>query len=165
MESIDAAGNDLLDLGRLMTRASRLYAAAADQALAPLGLRHAYIPVLALLRDGQGMTQTALAHSAGMEQPSMAQLLSRMRRDGLVSVSSDRADARRRIIELTPAALTVLADARGRLVELQHRALTEISPADAAVLGRVLAQLISNLATHSGIELDGELPLRPPTAQ
>ena len=65
-------------LAQLINRASRALARDGDAALKPLGLRYAQVPVLALLSGGRELTQKALAEAAGIEQPSMAQLLTRM---------------------------------------------------------------------------------------
>lgn len=49
-----------------------------------LGLAIARVPVLYALKDGAHSTQTELAKMAHIEQPTMAQLLGRMERDGLI---------------------------------------------------------------------------------
>ncbi|MFN6548610.1 MarR family winged helix-turn-helix transcriptional regulator [Mycolicibacterium nivoides] len=145
IQATDDGDAQFLHLGRLVSRAARLYARAADQALSPLGLRHAYIPVIAALRGGQTMNQTALAAEIGMEQPSMAELLGRMQRDNLVSVSRHPSDARRRVIGLTPEAMPVLDEAHDRLIALQRWALAGFTPQDTAALGHALEKLTDNL--------------------
>ena len=57
--------------GRLLTRQ-------ADERLKTIGLTASQLPVLAALKDGSALTQRELAEAAGVEQPSMAQLLARM---------------------------------------------------------------------------------------
>ncbi|MER6792347.1 MarR family winged helix-turn-helix transcriptional regulator, partial [Amycolatopsis mediterranei] len=89
-------------LAQLINRASRALARVGDIALKPLGLRYAQVPVLALLREGAEPTQKDLAEATGIEQPSMAQLLSRMDRDGLIHRAPHPRDARSQTITLAP---------------------------------------------------------------
>ncbi|MFD6259170.1 MarR family winged helix-turn-helix transcriptional regulator, partial [Nocardia sp. NPDC060256] len=81
-------------LAQLINRASRALARDGDATLKPLGLRYAQVPVLALLREDAERTQKELAEATGIEQPSMAQLLSRMDRDGLIRRTPHPRDAR-----------------------------------------------------------------------
>jgi hypothetical protein len=83
-------------LAQLINRASRALARDGDTTLKPLGLRYAQVPVLALLREGTELTQKDLAEASGIEQPSMAQLLTRMDRDGLIRRTPHPRDARPR---------------------------------------------------------------------
>ncbi|MFI5519869.1 MarR family winged helix-turn-helix transcriptional regulator [Streptomyces platensis] len=55
-----------------------------DRRLRPLGLTFAQMPVLAALSKADALSQKELAGLARIEQPSMAQLLARMDRDGLI---------------------------------------------------------------------------------
>ncbi len=61
--------------------------------------------VPALLRDGTESAQTALAAATGIEQGSMATLLARMERDGLITRTRNERDDRSQIIALTPMAV------------------------------------------------------------
>jgi DNA-binding MarR family transcriptional regulator len=69
------------------------------------------------------MTQKDLAHLAQIEQPTMAQLLARMERDGLIRRSPNPQDSRSSLISLTPQASRQAVRSRTVLVEASNAAL------------------------------------------
>ena len=71
-------------MGHLMNWAARLLRRLADQRLQPLGLSAGHLPVLTALIKNDGLSQKALTESAAIEQPTMANTLSRMERDGII---------------------------------------------------------------------------------
>jgi MarR family transcriptional regulator for hemolysin len=93
------------DIGRhaLFARQPRAFSAQG------FGVSH--LPVLVVLQDGRIGSQRDLARFARIEQPSMAQMLARMERDGLIQRAPDPADGRSRRISLTENALARLSDA------------------------------------------------------
>ncbi len=132
-------------LAQLINRASRAFARDGDIALKPLGLRYAQVPVIALLHDGEELTQKELAEATGMEQPSMAQLLARMDRDGLVRRTPNPRDARSQTIALTSATDTRLTDAHDRLAALDRRAVAGFTAAEIDTLKHLLTRVGDNL--------------------
>ncbi len=112
---------------KLMGRASRGFNRLADLALKELGFATGQIPVLVSLKGGQSLTQADLAKFAQVEQPSMAQLLNRMERDGLVARVPDALDKRSRLITLTPGAAKRMPKAKAVMDCLAEPALEEIS--------------------------------------
>jgi MarR family transcriptional regulator, transcriptional regulator for hemolysin len=58
------------------------------------------------------LSQKELVREARIEQPSMAGMLARMERDGLIVRTSDPSDRRRALIALTPTAIERLPGAR-----------------------------------------------------
>ncbi|WP_040834925.1 MarR family winged helix-turn-helix transcriptional regulator [Nocardia brevicatena] len=130
---------------RLINRAARTLARDGDAALRPLGLRYAQVPVLALLRDGAELTQKELAEATGIEQPSMAQLLTRMHRDRLIHRTPNPRDARSRMITLTDEAAAHSTAARRQLDELNRRAVAGFSAAEIRTLEGLLTRLNNNL--------------------
>lgn len=132
-------------LAQLINRASRALTRQADAALEPLGLRYAQVPVLALLRDGEEMTQTALAAATGIEQPSMAQLLARMERDDLIQRVPHPRDARSRTIIITPGCSDQLDRAREALIALEQAAVKGFTSTEIQTLGDLLLRVKENL--------------------
>jgi MarR family transcriptional regulator for hemolysin len=132
-------------LTQLVSQTARVLTRRADEALAPLGLHYAQVPVLVLLRRGGAMTQKELAVAARVEQPSMAELLTRMQRDGLVTRSPNPRDARSRIIELAPDSGGRLDRAQQRLADLEDRALAGLDAAEAETLKVLMARVLANL--------------------
>ena len=70
--------------GHLISLAARAFARLSEARLKPLGFGVGHLPVLVALQNGQAGTQRDLALFARIEQPSMAQMLARMERDGIV---------------------------------------------------------------------------------
>ncbi|WP_067667145.1 MarR family winged helix-turn-helix transcriptional regulator [Nocardia miyunensis] len=139
------ANTSMPGLARLINRAARTLARDGDAALRPLGLRYAQVPVLALLRDGAELTQKDLAEATGIEQPSMAQLLTRMERDGLIRRTPNPSDARSRTITLADEATGQLTAARQQLAELDTRAVAGFTAAEIRTLTELLTRLNNNL--------------------
>src|ERR1700744_5161620 len=80
--------------GPLISLAARGFARLSEARLKPLGFGVGHLPVLIALRDGKATTQRELARFARVEQPPMAQMLSRMERDGLIRRKPDPDDGR-----------------------------------------------------------------------
>jgi len=132
-------------LSQLINRASRALARNGDAALKPLGLRYAQIPVFVLLDDQPEMTQKALAEAAGIEQPSMAQLLSRMDRDGLIRQQPHPADARSRTISLTDPKDPRVLEGAERLRQLEQQAVAGLDDDEVRILKALLTRVRHNL--------------------
>jgi len=129
----------------LLHFAARLVMRRADGELRGLGLGSGYVPVLRALADGSAQTQTGLAAHARIEQPTMAQLLNRMERDGLVRRTPNPDDARSILYSLTPRALAKAPAARAVLIEHSRAAVAGLTSTDIAQLTRILEHIIANL--------------------
>ena len=102
-----------------------------------------------------------LAEATGIEQPSMAQLLTRMERDGLIRRTPNPRDARSQRIELTDKAAACSTAARRQLAELDKRAVAGFSAAEIRTLEELLTRLNDNLArgkTGSGAKTETTPP-------
>ncbi|WP_446901253.1 MarR family winged helix-turn-helix transcriptional regulator [Burkholderia sp. YIM B11467] len=123
----------------------RLFTRVVDRPLRDLGFAVSQLPVLVSLKKAGALSQTELARRAQVEQPSMAQLLNRMERDGLVLRVPDPDDRRSRLISLTDSASKGLASGRAVMEGASEQALAGLSDAErdqlAALLGRVNANL------------------------
>ena len=75
--------NPMKTPGHYISRIARAFARIGDVRLRELGFATAQLPVLTALKDGARLSQTELARWAKVEQPTMAQLLARMERDGM----------------------------------------------------------------------------------
>lgn len=136
----------LTDLsGHFIQRVSRLLLRRGEPRLKDLGLSAAQLPVLATLKDGVSLSQTALATLIRVEQPSMAQLLARMERDGLVERAPDPDDRRASVVRLTDKANALLPRARRVLVKSNTEALKGFSQAEVDTLNTLLRRIIVNL--------------------
>jgi MarR family transcriptional regulator for hemolysin len=129
----------------LINMASRAFMRLGDRRMKPLGLGIGQIPVLYLLRDGSAISQKELAQHAKIEQPSMAQMLARMERDGLVRRTPDPDDGRSTLFSLTKLALSKLPAARAALLAGSKTAWDGFSAEEIATLLGLLRRLNENL--------------------
>lgn len=133
----------------LINMASRAYSRIAEKRLRQLGFGVGQIPVLFLLRGGNALSQKELAQFAKIEQPSMAQILSRMQRDGLIIRTPDPKDARSSLISLTPETLAKLPALRAALEDGREETLKGFSSDEITTLIDLLKRLNRNLDQFS----------------
>jgi MarR family transcriptional regulator, transcriptional regulator for hemolysin len=131
--------------GHLISLAARGFARLSEARLKPLGFGVGHLPVLVALQDGQAGTQRDLARFARIEQPSMAQMLARMERDGLICRTRDPVDGRSSQVSLTETARTRLPDACAVLFQGNRDALNGFTDEEATQLIALLTRLIANL--------------------
>ena len=132
--------------GHLIGTAARGFARLSEARLKPLGFGVGHLPVLVALHSKRIGSQRDLARFARIEQPSMAQMLARMERDGLIRREPDPADGRSSRVSLTDAALARLPDACATLFQGNAEALEGFTAVRrrrsfVALLGRVIANL------------------------
>lgn len=133
------------DVLQRIGRAGRLFTRWADTRLERFGFSVAQLPVLFALRNGASKTQKDLARLAQIEQPTMAQLLARMERDGLVERSLNSRDNRSSLVSLTPQAAKQAIKSRTVLIEASKVALKGFSAAEVALLNEMLRRVMDNL--------------------
>jgi MarR family transcriptional regulator for hemolysin len=138
--------------GHLISLAARGFARLSEARLKPLGFGVGHLPVLVALQDGQAGSQRDLARFARIEQPSMAQMLARMERDGLIRRTPDPTDKRSSKVLLTAMAHERLPDACTVLFDGNAEALDGFTDAEAAQLAALLTRLIANLDRATGMD-------------
>ena len=131
--------------GHLISLAARGFARLSEARLKPLGFGVGYLPVLVALKNGRAETQRDLARFAKIEQPSMAQMLVRMERDGLIRRAPDPADGRSSLVSLTETAEARLPDACAVLFQGNREALDGFTDEEAAQLVALITRLNANL--------------------
>ncbi|NEI70442.1 MarR family transcriptional regulator [Rhizobium lusitanum] len=137
---------DLFDTpAPLINMASRAFSRLGERRVKALGFSIGQLPVLYLLRNGAQMSQKDLAKFAKIEQPSMAQMLARMERDGLIRRTPDPADGRSSLISLTDAAIARLPTARQALEEGREAVLAGFSADEVQTLVQLMRRLNQNL--------------------
>jgi len=135
---------------KLISQAARALARLSDARLKGLGLAIGQLPVFVALKEGAQLSQKELARIAGVEQPSMAQLLARMERDGLIHREPDPADGRSSLISLSESATALLAPAREILFQGNREALAGFEQAEIDQLISLLGRVIANVASGDG---------------
>jgi DNA-binding MarR family transcriptional regulator len=136
--------------GHLIGVAARGFARLSEARLKPLGFGVGHLPVLVALQTGRADTQRDLARFAQIQQPPMAQMLTRMERDGLIERTRDRNDARSSRIALTELALSRLPLAIATLFQGNREAVGGFTGDEVAQLVALLDRLISNLDRLTG---------------
>ena len=131
--------------GHLIALAARGFARLSEQRLKPLGFGVGHLPVLVALKEGQAGTQRDLARFARIEQPSMAQMLGRMERDGLIRRAPSTADGRSSLVTLTSEAEARLPAALDVLLQGNSEALDGFTKEEEAQLAALLGRMIANL--------------------
>ena len=129
----------------LISRYAKVLSKLMDEQLRPLGITASQLPVLVALKNGGGLTQKELAEIACVEQPSMAQLLSRMERDGLVRREPSPTDGRSSLIMLTDHALEKLEPGRAMLREIDDKACSIFSQDERQALANLLRRLVPDV--------------------
>lgn len=135
---------------KLIGRATRGFTRIADLELRELGFATGQMPVLGSLKGGKALSQAELARIAQVEQPSMAQLLNRMERDGLVERVPDPADKRSRLISLTEGAVARMPQAKALMEGRVREALAGFTAEETEQLSRLLVRLNENLDRMAG---------------
>ncbi|HEY0198912.1 MAG TPA: MarR family transcriptional regulator [Rhodanobacter sp.] len=137
--------DDTTDTLRLIGHAYRSFARIVDSQLRELGFAMSQLPVLVSLKKNRALPQAELARLARVEQSSMAQLLNRMERDGLVQRIPDPDDRRSRLISLTDTASRRMPKGKAIMDATREEALTGFSNADIKQLRALLLRINANL--------------------
>lgn len=130
----------------LIAHSARMLARKADIKLREIGISTSQFPVLVALKNGGTLTQKELAQLANVEQPSMAQLLSRMERDGLIRRETDPNDGRSSLISLSEKAVGLITPVRAILSQGNEDALAGFNEADIEQLVVLLQRLLNNVS-------------------
>src|SRR5262249_12317126 len=102
-------------------------------------------PVRRALADGRSRSQTELARASGVEQPSMAETLARMERDGIVRREPNPNDKRGSLFSVTSKARARFPKAKSALIKCERRAMAGFDDAEKAVLRELLKRVARNL--------------------
>ncbi|AIZ35086.1 MarR family transcriptional regulator [Pseudomonas parafulva] len=87
------------------------------------------VPLLMIVRLGDGVHQVAVAQAAGLESPSLVRLLDQLCKAGLVCRSEDPLDRRAKALSLTAEGRTLAESIEAELVR-QRRDVLHGLPAD-----------------------------------
>jgi DNA-binding MarR family transcriptional regulator len=125
---------------------ARLLEHSISAKLAELGVSIGQLPILLALYQSEDLTQVELARAAGVEQPTIADALPRMERNGLITRSIDAKDRRRSQLRLTDHAKAIEPAVQRLRAEIDADALDGVSPDDQQDFQRVLSRIIQNLS-------------------
>ena len=146
--------------GYLTNRTGRLFVRAIEKRLA--GGSAGPMPVFFALADGSVLSQSELARWALVEQPTMANTLNRMERDGLIERTPDPNDGRSALVGLTKLGRQRAAEALGSAREVNDLALSGFSAADRDLYFELVKRIIANLEGDGAESLPPPLPVSKP---
>lgn len=133
-------------LGYLSNHLARLFIRALDRRIESFGLVHGQFPALLALWEQPGRTQAEIARLVAVEQPTMANTLNRMERDGLIERRPDPADRRRMLVYPTPRAMEMREAVLAEASAVNARAAEGFSPAETEMAQALLRRMIVNLS-------------------
>ncbi len=116
--------------GFLANHMARLFAQKLHTRLQPLGLAPAQFMVMLELQQKEVLTQKQLVENLNVEQATVANTLARMKRDGLVLISTDKYDQRSRNIKLSRKAIKLLQPATTQAISINKKALSSLTAAE-----------------------------------
>lgn len=132
-------------IGQYINRISRMNNRWIEPRLAELGLAAAQLPVFGAIKTLGPLSQKDLAAILYVEQSSMAQLLARMERDGLIERLTDPKDRRSSHVHLTKRALQLSAAAQ-RVMDGGRKLLKkQMTGRELATLEQLLGKMLVNM--------------------
>ncbi|MDT0136407.1 MarR family transcriptional regulator [Acidovorax sp. PRC11] len=156
LDSADPA--ELRHLTFSLSLLQRAYRAAADRAVAPLGVSQAGGWVVVTVgRHGDGTRQGVIADLLGIEGPTLIRTLDQLVAAGLVERREDPADRRARTLHLTEAGNAILARIEDALNNLRAELFQDVPAEDVRACLRVFGTLWARLgkADRGGAAAEG----------
>ena len=140
----------LMRLGTSLSPLQRGYRAAADKAVAHVGVSQtlAY-PIVMLGRMKGDVRQGVLAEALGIEGPSLVRSVDQLVEAGLVERREDPADRRAKTLHLTPAGEATFAPIEAALALMRVSLFDGIPDADIAACLRVFAVLEERMGVRA----------------
>ena len=128
-----------LNISSGMVVASRHWRRMCQTTLANYGITEACaVPLLIIVRLGDGVRQVTVAQAAGLESPSLVRLLDQLCTSGFVVRTEDATDRRAKALSLTESGRSVAEAIEAELVRLRREVLKDIDPADLEAALRVV---------------------------
>jgi MarR family transcriptional regulator for hemolysin len=139
-----------------INRVSRALLRRGDGRLRPLGFAMSYLPVMRTLAMARRpLSQKELARAVGVEQPTMAETIARLVRDGMVQREPNPDDMRSQGISLTRLSRGRFPKARAVLIESEREAMAGLSDDEKALLRDLLTRVLQNLEASDHPEARG----------
>ncbi len=148
-----------------INRASRSLLRLHESRLRPLGFGMGQLPVLFALKEGDALAQKELAARARVEQPTMAEMLARMERDGVVQREPNPDDNRGNLTSLTRRSRARLPKAQAALMQGERDTMAGFGADEKEMLLTLLRRVAKNLEaeprSEPGADADAERAPRP----
>ena len=132
-------------LGYQIGLLNRLYDRCLQDALKDFGVAPGQFAPLVMLFEEDGLTQAELCRRINVEQPTMANTLERMERDGLIKRKADTDDRRRAHVFLTPRARDIQVQVMEAARAVSNRTVSKLSAGEQDEMFRLVARMVENL--------------------
>ncbi len=135
-------------IGDVLTQTARAYRLALNAELAPYDVTIRQSQVLGRLRKNGDLSQCQLARFLAIEPATLAGVLERMERDGLILRIADQSDCRRKLIRLNRHAEELGETVAECSARVCARAVQGLSPGEIDSLHELLKRILENLSEH-----------------
>lgn len=127
--------------GSLIRRAQQRHAAEWAR-LVSTTITSVQFAALAFLADTPGASQRELGDALEIDRSTVADLVARLERNGLVAREQDQSDRRRNVLRLTPAGLGEIKRLRPFVDLLEQEITRSLSKEEVAELRRLLFEIL-----------------------
>lgn len=128
-----------LNVSSGMVVAARHWRRICQTTLANYGISEACaVPLLIIVRLGDGVRQVTVAQAAGLESPSLVRLLDQLCAQGFVQRTEDSTDRRAKALSLTLKGRELAEAIEGELVRLRRDVMKNLEPGDLEAALRVV---------------------------
>ena len=131
----------------LATLTARFFSKALNTRMSSYGVSSGQLPLLLHLWEDNGISQKDLSRRVNIEEPTAANTLNRMERDGLIERKRNPLDRREIRVHLTEKGESLKNDIIPFAKEVNSLATHGMSPEDKKRLNSLLAYVISRLAS------------------
>lgn len=128
-------------LGYQVNQLARLFAQRLERRLAPHGVPLGQFPLLLVLWEEDGLTQSEIARRLCFEQPTVANTLKRMMRDGLVMTQPDPANRKKVLVFLTEKGHRLHDPLTAEAAAVNAEAAAALAPGDDVRFHQAVARL------------------------
>lgn len=137
-------------LGYTFNLVGRELIRALQSRLEPLGITPGQVAQLLALYQTDGLTQRELCEIVGIEQPTMANTLNRMERDGLIERRPHPSDGRKQLVYLTDKARALGSRVARAAASVNAVATAGLSNTEKSTLLDLIEKVRANLHDESG---------------
>lgn len=140
-----AQKTELEALDFLLSQVCRLHYTRAQSLLEAIGVYRGQPPVLHILQEQEGLTQSELAARLDLAPATVTKMLQRLEKAGFVQRQTDAEDQRVSRVSLTDAGRAIQADVAAALGQLAQETFSDFTIEERVVLRRLLLQMRENL--------------------
>lgn len=137
---------ELEALDFLLAQVCRLHYIRAQGLLDTLGIYRGQPPVLHILHEQEGLTQSELAARLDLAPATVTKMLQRLEKAGFVQRQTDAEDQRVSRVYLTDAGRAIQADVTAALGQLAQETFNDFTLEERVVLRRLMLQMRENLS-------------------